>query len=237
MESMRGIGRMSRESGLTVSALRFYDGAGLLCPAHVDPHTGYRFYASEQVAVARLVAVLRRVGMPLAGIREVLEHRGDPQCVDALLAGHVRALEAGLADARRALSTVPLLLEPLENPVSVTVPAPDLAAALRAVRFATGSDPELPVLASVLFDLDDGVLTLVATDRYRLAMATVPVAEGSGFAAVVPVDVADEIAVVRVERTLLRTSARYLPASARVLSDDTRAKIAGRSAGGETAKS
>ena len=196
MESMRGIGRMSRESGLTVSALRFYDGAGVLCPAHVDPHTGYRFYASEQVAVARLVAALRRVGMPLAGIREVLEHRDDPARVDALLAGHVRALEAGLADARRVLSTVPLLLEPLERPVSVTVPAPDLAAALGAVRFAAGSDPELPVLASVLFDLADRVLTLVATDRYRLARATVPASEGSAFSAVVPVAVVDEIASV-----------------------------------------
>jgi len=196
VESMRGIGRMSRESGLTVSALRFYDGVGLLSPAHVDPQSGYRFYAPEQVAVARLVAVLRRVGMPLAGIREVLEHRADPAHVDALLAGHVRALEAGLADARRALSAVPLLLEPLENPVSVTVPAPDLAAALRAVRFAAGSDPGLPVLASVLFDLADGVLSLVATDRYRLALATVPASAGSGFSAVVPVAVADEIAAV-----------------------------------------
>ena len=29
---MRGIGQMARESGLTVSALRFYDGAGVLVP-------------------------------------------------------------------------------------------------------------------------------------------------------------------------------------------------------------
>lgn len=34
---MRGIGRLARESGLTVSALRFYDGAGVLVPAHADP--------------------------------------------------------------------------------------------------------------------------------------------------------------------------------------------------------
>ena len=52
---------------------------------------------------------------------------------------------------------------------------------------------QLPVLSSVLFDLDDGVLTLVATDRYRLAMATVPASEGPAFAAVVPAGPADEI--------------------------------------------
>jgi DNA-binding transcriptional MerR regulator len=193
---MRGIGRMSRESGLTVSALRFYDGAGLLCPAHVDPQTGYRFYAPDQVATARLVAALRRAGMPLAGIRDVLDHRHDPAAVDAALADHVRALEEGLADARHVLSTVPLLLATPENPMSVTVPALDLAAALRAVRFAAGSDPALPVLASVLFELNGADLTLVATDRYRLARAKVPAPGGSPVAAVVPVALADAIAAL-----------------------------------------
>jgi len=198
---MRGIGRMSRESGLTVSALRFYDGAGLLCPAHVDPHSGYRFYAPEQVAAARLVAVLRRVGMPMAGIRDVLERRHDAEAVDALLAGHVRSLEDALADARRVLSAVPSLLAPLESPVptTVTVPARHLDDALAAVRFAAGDDPELPVLGSVLFDATVG-LTVVATDRYRLAVAPVlgAAADGPAVVAVVPVAVADQI--VRVLR-------------------------------------
>jgi DNA-binding transcriptional MerR regulator len=40
---MRSIGEMARASGLTVSALRFYDGAGVLVPAFVDPETGYRW--------------------------------------------------------------------------------------------------------------------------------------------------------------------------------------------------
>jgi len=41
---MRGIGEVARASGLSVSALRFYDGAGVLVPAEVDPATGYRRY-------------------------------------------------------------------------------------------------------------------------------------------------------------------------------------------------
>ena len=63
-----GIGEMARASGLSVSALRFYDGAGVLVPAEVDPLTGYRRYADDQLRAARLVAGLRRVGMPVAGI-------------------------------------------------------------------------------------------------------------------------------------------------------------------------
>ncbi|WP_156935035.1 MerR family DNA-binding transcriptional regulator [Pseudonocardia spinosispora] len=43
MERRLGIGRVARASGLTVSALRFYDGVGVLNPASSDPHTSYRW--------------------------------------------------------------------------------------------------------------------------------------------------------------------------------------------------
>jgi DNA polymerase-3 subunit beta len=194
---VRTIGRMARESGLSVSALRFYDGAGVLIPASVDPGTGYRYYAPDQVVVARLVASLRRVGMPLAGIREVLAHRHDPDAVDALLDRHLRRLEQGLADARRELSCVRSLIEQ-EDPVpatTVTVRGPELADALRAVKFAVGSDPEFPALSGVLFDVTPETVTVVATDRYRLATADLPVValDGPGVAAVVPADLVDRI--------------------------------------------
>jgi DNA polymerase-3 subunit beta len=194
---VRTIGRMARESGLSVSALRFYDGAGVLIPASVDPGTGYRYYAPDQVVVARLVASLRRVGMPLAGIREVLAHRHDPNAVDALLDRHLRRLEQGLADARRELSCVRSLIEQ-EEPVpatTVTVRGAELADALRAVRFAVGSDPEFPVLSGVLFDVTPETVTVVATDRYRLATANAPVVamDGPPEAAVVPAELVDRI--------------------------------------------
>ncbi|GAA5126934.1 DNA polymerase III subunit beta family protein [Pseudonocardia adelaidensis] len=200
MESSNGaraIGRMARESGLSVSALRFYDGAGVLTPARVDPATGYRYYTPDQVVLARLVASLRRVGMPLAGIREVLAHRHDAATVDALLDRHLRRLEQGLADARRELSSVRSLVAQ-EDPVpstTVTVRGPELAAAVRAVRFAVGSDPELPMLSGVLFDITPDALTLVATDRYRLATATTPVGalDGPPVEAVLPVALVDRI--------------------------------------------
>lgn len=73
MESdLHSIGELARDSGLGVSALRFYDGADVLTPAWVDPQTGYRWYAPGQLADARLLCRLRRVGLPLAGIRAVL---------------------------------------------------------------------------------------------------------------------------------------------------------------------
>ncbi|MET8697395.1 MerR family transcriptional regulator [Kitasatospora sp. NPDC004723] len=204
MESdLRSIGELARDSGLSVSALRFYDGADVLAPARVDPRTGYRWYAPEQLADARLLARLRRVGLPLADIRAVLGAAPGDDAARRVLDAHLRRLEHGLADARRELSLIRRLIDQRENPMTATpveyrctVPARALAEALDAVRFAVGSDPELPVLSGVLFDLDGGLLRLVATDRYRMALAEVPVeapAADASAAAIVPTALADAL--------------------------------------------
>ncbi|NEK59551.1 MerR family transcriptional regulator [Geodermatophilus sabuli] len=187
---------MARESGLTVSALRFYDGAGVLVPASVDPRSSYRRYSDDQVPVARLIARLRRVGMPLADICRVLEHRRDRSVVDEVLGAHLTRLEDGLADARRELRHARALLDQ-EQPVTTVVrtTATDLAAALRAVRFAVGSDPALPMLTGVLLDVDDSSARVVASDRYRLAVSELAGAAVAGPAvgALVPVALVDEV--------------------------------------------
>ncbi|MHC3472127.1 MerR family transcriptional regulator [Streptomyces sp. 7R007] len=68
---MLTIGAFAKASRLSPKALRLYDELDLLRPARVDPGTGYRYYAPAQLEQARLVAWLRRLGMPLARIREV----------------------------------------------------------------------------------------------------------------------------------------------------------------------
>ncbi|WP_328537702.1 MerR family transcriptional regulator [Streptomyces sp. NBC_00344] len=67
------IGAFARLSRLSAKALRRYDDLGLLPPARVDPLNGYRYYDEAQLGRARLVAWLRRIGMPPSGIREVCE--------------------------------------------------------------------------------------------------------------------------------------------------------------------
>ena len=64
-------GAFARASGLSRKALRLYNELGLLRPAEVDPVSQYRRYDPGQLEQARLVAWLRRLGMPLAGIRAV----------------------------------------------------------------------------------------------------------------------------------------------------------------------
>jgi DNA-binding transcriptional MerR regulator len=71
--SLVSIGEFAQASRLSPKALRLYDELGLLVPEHVDPASGYRWYALDQLERARQVATLRRIGVPLARIKHLLE--------------------------------------------------------------------------------------------------------------------------------------------------------------------
>ena len=66
------IGVFARRSRLSPKALRLYDRRGLLTPAHVDEDSGYRRYRESQLETARLVALLRRLDMPLTTVAEIV---------------------------------------------------------------------------------------------------------------------------------------------------------------------
>lgn len=95
------IGAFARASRLSPKALRLYDELGLLPPARVDPHSGYRLYDPAQLERARLVAWLRRLGMPLAGIRAVCEL--EPEAAAREVRAYWARIEADTA-ARRNLA-------------------------------------------------------------------------------------------------------------------------------------
>jgi len=95
-------GEFAQASGLSRKALRLYDELGLLTPVRVDPRSGYRFYAPAQLEPARLVAWLRRLGMPLAAIRSVTTLPAAAAAAE--LAAYWNRVEAETA-ARRELAS------------------------------------------------------------------------------------------------------------------------------------
>jgi DNA-binding transcriptional MerR regulator len=97
-ENLLSVGRLARRAGLTPKALRHYDRIGLLRPEIVD-EAGYRWYAPAQVAVARRIAVLRDVDLPLDEVRRCLE--SDEDTVQAVLHQHRRRLDARLTRLQR----------------------------------------------------------------------------------------------------------------------------------------
>ena len=128
------IGAFARASRLSPKALRLYDSLGLLTPAHVDEVSGYRFYRPDQLERARLVAWLRRLGMPLARIGAVCDlAREAPDQAAGLIAAYWAETEDELT-ARRVLATHLISYLSGEEPTMPGTP-PTLA-----IRYAARSD-------------------------------------------------------------------------------------------------
>ena len=66
------IKQASEASGVSSRNIRYYEQAGLICPAR-DPGNGYRIYSEELVRTLKLIRILRMLDMPVEEIRGVLQ--------------------------------------------------------------------------------------------------------------------------------------------------------------------
>jgi PPM family protein phosphatase len=134
------IGEFARAARLSAKALRLYDELGLLRPFRVDEWSGYRYYAPDQLEKARLVAWLRRLGMPLAQITAVVDSRPDEAA--ASVAAFLRVAEADLAERQRLAQFLITYLS--EGATAMPEPSSSTPAASSrvplAIRYAAISD-------------------------------------------------------------------------------------------------
>jgi DNA-binding transcriptional MerR regulator len=104
------IGDFSRATLMSVKMLRHYHEIGLLEPAAIAPDTGYRRYTAEQIPTAQIIRRFRGLQMPLERIRDVLE-ASDPATRNVLIASHLDALQASLAETQAAVASLRNLLD------------------------------------------------------------------------------------------------------------------------------
>lgn len=165
------IGAFARLVGLTATALRFYDDAGILHPELVDAQTGYRFYSVAQAAAAQRLRELREIGMPLSDITRFFA--ADTAESLRLLNEHMSRVSAETARVRHAAACLVASLQTEESSVTLcSLPGPALAAAVDQVLATTVPDPDFPVLNGVRLILEPDALILAATDRYRFTTRT-----------------------------------------------------------------
>lgn len=117
-------GRFGAATRLSPKALRLYAEQGLLTPAYVDPASGYRYYAAEQAPRARLIARLRRLGLPLTRVA---------QLVDLVPQARAVELRAWLAAEHERLAGQVALIEAMTRQDQGGEPALIDAIAIRAV--------------------------------------------------------------------------------------------------------
>lgn len=164
------IGAFAKRAGLTASALRFYDDAGLLPPERVDPLTGYRLYSEAQLVHAAQLRQLREIDMPLATIARFFT--AGVEDAAQLIDDQVARAAATATGIRQAAATLKASLGEEARRTICTLPGPVLAAAVDQVLATTVHDPEVPVLGGVRLETDPDAVSMTATDRYRLATRT-----------------------------------------------------------------
>jgi|SRR5271163_845584 len=115
MQASLAIGDFARATHMSVKTLRHYHRIGLLEPADVDRHTGYRRYTTAQIPVAQVIRRFRDLDMPLDQIRAVLQ-APDLKTRNQLITEHLNRLEDGLSRTQMAVASLRDLLEQPAGP-------------------------------------------------------------------------------------------------------------------------
>lgn len=152
---MLTIGAFARAARLSPKALRLYDELGLLRPAAVDGDSGYRYYDPGQLGRARLVAWLRRLGMPLDRIRSTCELSG--AAAAKAVTAYMAELEAELEARGRLAGFLTDYLTGKGTPMSEHAPTLGLRFAARsAIGKVRETDQDFAYAGSTLLAVADG---------------------------------------------------------------------------------
>lgn len=173
------IGEFARAARLSPKALRLYDELGLLRPHAVDKWSGYRYYTPDQLEKARFVASLRRLGMPLARIRKVVDLA--PAEAAAAVTAFLRTTEAEFAERQRlAQFLIGNLSEGTRAAMTSSPASASPASASLAIRYASGVDRGRVRERNQDFAYAGPVLLAVAEGDAAVMPMLIAVADGFG---------------------------------------------------------
>ena len=96
------IGEFARMAGMPISVLRHYDKEGLLSPDYVDRFSGYRYYSADQISQVHQIELLKRGGLSLKEIKDILQNADDRK----LIKGILKSRESQYTDMLAAIAEV-----------------------------------------------------------------------------------------------------------------------------------
>ncbi|MCX5065104.1 MerR family transcriptional regulator [Micromonospora lupini] len=109
------IGDFARLGRVSVRMLRHYDSIGLLRPASVDAHSGYRSYRADQLRRLNRVIALKDLGLTLDQVRAILDDAVDVAELRGMLRLRRSQLTAQLAADTARLAAVEARLRMIES--------------------------------------------------------------------------------------------------------------------------
>ncbi|PND58721.1 MerR family transcriptional regulator [Mycobacterium sp. ENV421] len=118
MGAQVSIGDFAVMTSLSRKALRHYHDIGILEPAHIDSHTGYRFYDTSQVDHAHIIRRFRALGMSIPDVKALLS-TDDAAARTEIITTHLEQMEVQLQQTRDTVGALRELLSPVRTPLHV----------------------------------------------------------------------------------------------------------------------
>ncbi len=109
------IGDFARLARVSIKTLHHYDDIGLFVPHHVDPFTGYRYYAFDQLPRLNRILALRDLGFTLEQVRQMVDDSLNADELRGMLRLRRAQLQQQVDDARERLAQVEIRLRQIEQ--------------------------------------------------------------------------------------------------------------------------
>jgi len=133
------IGDFAVMSYLSKKALRHYHDLGILEPAHIDAHTGYRFYDTSQVDHAQIIRRFRSLGMSIPDIKALLS-TDDAAARTEIITSHLQQMERQLSQTKDTVAELRELLTPTKSHPRVEIRHEPAASAWAITAVVDGAD-------------------------------------------------------------------------------------------------
>ncbi|MGR6872648.1 MerR family transcriptional regulator [Pseudomonas sp. HK3] len=108
--AMYTIGEFSRITSVTVKALRHYHEKGILEPSHINKHTRYRYYTSDDINKLHLISTLQLINFNLSEIKEVLSSYNDESDITQILTVKRNLISQKIEDLKKASAIIDITL-------------------------------------------------------------------------------------------------------------------------------
>ncbi|MBU5592622.1 MerR family transcriptional regulator [Clostridium sp. MSJ-4] len=109
------IGELSKISGSTIRALRYYDDKGFLKPEYIDHETNYRYYSADQLGKLTVLQMCSEFGIPLKKL-ELFQDTGSNFDLSSMISEgeellrnkleELKVLEARMDSLKRSISNL-----------------------------------------------------------------------------------------------------------------------------------
>ncbi|MFR4003525.1 MAG: MerR family DNA-binding transcriptional regulator [Romboutsia timonensis] len=109
------IGELSKRTGCSIKALRYYDLIGLLKPVYVDPNSNYRYYNFEQTRMVELIQICINLSIPLKEVKDLVFKDNNKIDYIQLIEYGKKITEEKISSLNNSLSFLNFLQEDIER--------------------------------------------------------------------------------------------------------------------------